>query len=95
LGQELTLFIKKTIDIHNNPMEFQSKTADSLSAETLHSTNLLERNLIDSLSKLTWENPYERPRRIEFVDEILMTETQKIKRRESVELWQKTNHQKI
>lgn len=95
LGQELTLFIKKTMGIQNNPMEFQNnpkeihtKSADSLTTKTPNSTHLLKQGLIDTLSQMHWQNPYERPRRIEFVDEILMTETQKIKRKESVMLWE-------
>jgi len=101
LGQELTFFYNTT-SIHCKLIQLVESTnlennipipTEPTSKENTNSYN--ELLISDCLSRLPWKNLFEKPRRIEHLSEILFTETQKIKRRESVELWQKTNHQKI
>ncbi len=39
------------------------------------------------LNELNWKHPYEKPRRIEFVSQLSFTETQKLQRSKTVDIW--------
>lgn len=83
LGQELTLFVLETCDLVQTLIESRENQArDNLEG-------FIRDQLNKKIHSIRWENPYEKPRRIEFVHRTYLTETQKINRKETVIQWLK------
>jgi len=88
LGQELTLFVKDSNNFLDNLSEkvnenIPNSESFSLMAEDLK-TNSIQQRLSEVLRSIPWENSFEKPRRIELIRQIVLTETQKINRAETV-----------
>jgi o-succinylbenzoate---CoA ligase len=87
-GQELTLFIQDKSDYFENL--YEKVKNDIPNSEELpvkldgYKAKFIRNELSEVLRSLPWENSFERPRRIEFVEQIILTETQKINRAETV-----------
>lgn len=83
LGQELTLFVLVTSDLIQTLIESRENQ------EWDNPEGFIRDQLNKKIQSIRWVNPYEKPRRIEFVHRIYLTETQKINRKETVSQWLK------
>ncbi len=88
LGQELTLFIQFS-SIYLQGLAEKILNPSS-STEPLPEnwdevkTNEIRKQLSKLLGSISWDNSFEKPRRIELIRQIVLTETQKINRAETV-----------
>jgi len=83
LGQELTLFVLESSHFIQSSIEIRENQT------WITKEDLIRDILYKKIQSILWENPYEKPRRIEFVHHIYFTETQKINRKETVSQWLK------
>lgn len=88
LGQELTWFLLET-SIYFKELAEKVKNSIPNSVELLvkhdgHMGNFVRDELSEILGSIPWEKSFEKPRRIELIQQIVLTETQKINRAETV-----------